>query len=146
MGAGMDFGDASGPGSERASMGSLPRFVRSHPNGLIVCSSVNSGILYRMSPSGDDFDVLYTFTQTDAKGANTDGADRYEPLVETKHGFFYGTATLWDCKNCWIDRRLISDNCAVSSMMNRFPRDHRIYRVESGRLVQNVNHTRARVH
>jgi uncharacterized repeat protein (TIGR03803 family) len=52
-----------------------------------------SGILYRMSPSGDDFDVLYTFTQTDANGANTDGADCYEPLVETKPGVFYGAAT-----------------------------------------------------
>jgi uncharacterized repeat protein (TIGR03803 family) len=53
-----------------------------------------SGILYRMAPSGDDFDVLYTFTQTDANGDNMDGADCYEPLVETKHGVFYGTATL----------------------------------------------------
>jgi uncharacterized repeat protein (TIGR03803 family) len=52
-----------------------------------------SGILYRMSASGNDFDVLYTFTQTDANGANTDGADCYEPLVETKPGVFYGTAT-----------------------------------------------------
>jgi len=52
-----------------------------------------SGILYRMSPSGDDFDVLYTFTQTDANGANMDGADCYEPLVETNPGVFYGTAS-----------------------------------------------------
>jgi uncharacterized repeat protein (TIGR03803 family) len=52
-----------------------------------------SGILYRMSPSGDDFDVLYTFTQTDANGVNMDGADCYEPLVETKPGVFYGTTT-----------------------------------------------------
>jgi uncharacterized repeat protein (TIGR03803 family) len=52
-----------------------------------------SGILYRMSQSGGDFDVLYTFTQTDANGANTDGADCYEPLVETKPGVFYGAAT-----------------------------------------------------
>jgi uncharacterized repeat protein (TIGR03803 family) len=53
-----------------------------------------SGILYRMSPSGDDFDVLYTFSQTDANGANMDGADCYEPLVEAKPGVFYGAATL----------------------------------------------------
>ncbi len=52
-----------------------------------------SGILYRMSPSGDDFDVLYTFSQTDAKGTNMDGADCYEPLVETKLGVFYGVTT-----------------------------------------------------
>jgi uncharacterized repeat protein (TIGR03803 family) len=51
-----------------------------------------SGILYRMAPSGQDFEVLYTFTQTDAKGDNMDGADCYEPLVETKPGVFYGTA------------------------------------------------------
>jgi uncharacterized repeat protein (TIGR03803 family) len=52
-----------------------------------------SGILYRMSPSGHEFDVLYTFTQTDANGANMDGAECYEPLVETEPGIFYGTAT-----------------------------------------------------
>ena len=47
-----------------------------------------------MAPSGDDFDVLYTFSQTDANGNNMDGADCYEPLVETKPGVFYGAATL----------------------------------------------------
>jgi uncharacterized repeat protein (TIGR03803 family) len=51
-----------------------------------------SGILYRMDPSGNDFDVLYSFGQTDANGANSDGADCYEPLVETEPGVFYGTA------------------------------------------------------
>ena len=59
-----------------------------------IATPLPSGILYRMAPSGDDFDVLYTFTQTDANGANKDGADCYEPLVETKPGVFYGTATL----------------------------------------------------
>jgi uncharacterized repeat protein (TIGR03803 family) len=52
-----------------------------------------SGILYRMAPSGHDFEVLYTFTQTDASGANRDGADCYEPLVETDRGVFYGAAS-----------------------------------------------------
>jgi len=52
-----------------------------------------SGILYRMAPSGQDFQVLYSFSQTDANGDNTDGADCYEPLVETKPGVFYGTAS-----------------------------------------------------
>ena len=52
-----------------------------------------SGILYRMAPSGHHFEVLYTFSQTDANGDNTDGADCYEPLVETKPGVFYGAAT-----------------------------------------------------
>ena len=42
---------------------------------------------------GDHFEVLYTFSQTDANGENTDGADCYEPLVETKPGVFYGAAT-----------------------------------------------------
>ena len=41
---------------------------------------------------GARLDVLYTFTQTDANGSNMDGADCYEPLVETNPGVFYGTA------------------------------------------------------
>lgn len=49
-----------------------------------------SGILYRMGTSGSPFQVLYTFSQTDASGENTDGADDYEPLVETDPGVFYG--------------------------------------------------------
>ncbi len=51
-----------------------------------------SGILYRMAPSGQDFQVLYTFSQTNAGGENKDGADCYEPLVETSPGVFYGAA------------------------------------------------------
>jgi uncharacterized repeat protein (TIGR03803 family) len=51
-----------------------------------------SGILFRMAPWGADFQVLYTFTQTDASGQNMDGADCYEPLVETWPGVFYGAA------------------------------------------------------
>jgi uncharacterized repeat protein (TIGR03803 family) len=51
-----------------------------------------SGILYRMAPRGTDFQVLYTFSQTNASGENIDGADCYEPLVETWPGVFYGAA------------------------------------------------------
>jgi uncharacterized repeat protein (TIGR03803 family) len=51
-----------------------------------------SGILYRMAPSGSPFQVLYTFSQTDSSGQNSDGADCYEPLVETDPGVFYGAA------------------------------------------------------
>ena len=52
-----------------------------------------SGILYRMAPSGQNFEVLYTFSQTNASGENTDGADCYEPLVEARPGVFYGAAS-----------------------------------------------------
>jgi len=52
-----------------------------------------SGILYRMAPSGANFEVLYTFSQTNASGENTDGADCYEPFVETNLGVFYGAAS-----------------------------------------------------
>ncbi len=51
-----------------------------------------SGILYRMAPSGQDFQVLYMFSQTNASGENMDGADCYEPLVEPRPGVFYGAA------------------------------------------------------
>ena len=51
-----------------------------------------SGILYRMALSGQDFEVLYKFSQTNASGENMDGADCYEPLVEARPGVFYGAA------------------------------------------------------
>lgn len=51
-----------------------------------------SGTLYRMTLSGEDFEVLYRFGQTDANGENVEGAHCYEPLVETSPGVFYGTA------------------------------------------------------
>lgn len=60
------------------------------PNG----QPLPSGTLYRMGPWGDHFEVLYTFSQTNSSGENTDGADCYEPLVETKPGVFYGTTRL----------------------------------------------------
>jgi uncharacterized repeat protein (TIGR03803 family) len=60
------------------------------PNG----QPLPSGILYRMGGWGDHFEVLYTFSQTNSSGENTDGAECYEPLVETKPGVFYGTTRL----------------------------------------------------
>jgi uncharacterized repeat protein (TIGR03803 family) len=51
-----------------------------------------SGTLYRMAPSGQDFQVLYAFSQTNSSGENMDGADCYEPLVEARPGVFYGAA------------------------------------------------------
>jgi uncharacterized repeat protein (TIGR03803 family) len=56
-------------------------------------AAAGSGTLYRMAPSGNHFEVLYRFTAVDINGNNTDGANCYEPLVETKPGVFYGTAT-----------------------------------------------------
>ncbi len=53
-----------------------------------------SGILYRMGAWGDHFEVLYRFSQTNSAGENPDGAECYEPLVETKRGVFYGTTRL----------------------------------------------------
>jgi hypothetical protein len=45
-----------------------------------------------MSPSGQNFQLLYTFSQTNSSGENMDGADCYEPLVEARPGVFYGAA------------------------------------------------------
>jgi uncharacterized repeat protein (TIGR03803 family) len=45
-----------------------------------------------MAPWGSNFQVLYTFSQTNTSGQNMDGADCYEPLVETRPGVFYGAA------------------------------------------------------
>jgi uncharacterized repeat protein (TIGR03803 family) len=47
--------------------------------------------LYRMSPSGGYFEVLHTFKPM-VSGANTDGADCYEPLTEVGNGIFMGAA------------------------------------------------------
>jgi len=55
-------------------------------------TALPSGTLYRMTRSGENFEVLYTFSQTNSSGENTDGADCYKPLVETEPGVFYGAA------------------------------------------------------
>ncbi len=55
-------------------------------------ASAGSGILYRMASSGNQFEVLHRFSAVDGNGDNPDGADCYEPLVETEPGVFYGAA------------------------------------------------------
>jgi uncharacterized repeat protein (TIGR03803 family) len=54
-------------------------------------AAAGSGVLYRMSPSGHHFEVLYRFTPVDVSGNNADGANCFEPLVEKWPGVFYGT-------------------------------------------------------
>jgi uncharacterized repeat protein (TIGR03803 family) len=56
-------------------------------------TALPSGILYRMESTGRGFEVLYQFSQTDGNGDNADGADCYEPLVESAPGVFYGSAS-----------------------------------------------------
>jgi uncharacterized repeat protein (TIGR03803 family) len=56
-------------------------------------AAAGSGVLYRMSPGGHHFEVLYRFTPVDTSGNNADGANCFEPLVEKWPGVFYGTAT-----------------------------------------------------
>jgi len=53
-----------------------------------------SGNLFRTAPGY--FEVLYSFTPVtplSLTGKNTDGANCYEPLVETNPGVFYGSAS-----------------------------------------------------
>jgi len=54
-------------------------------------AAAGSGILYKMAPSGNHFEVLYRFSAVDASGENADGANCYEPLIETMPGVFSGT-------------------------------------------------------
>jgi uncharacterized repeat protein (TIGR03803 family) len=54
-------------------------------------AGAGSGVLYRMTPSGNHFEVLYRFTAVDGNGNNKDGANCYEPLVEQWSGVFYGS-------------------------------------------------------
>jgi uncharacterized repeat protein (TIGR03803 family) len=62
------------------------------PATSLPAGALPSGVLYRMTPSGENFKVLYSFSQTNASGENMDGADCYEPLVEPRPGVFYGAA------------------------------------------------------
>jgi uncharacterized repeat protein (TIGR03803 family) len=79
-----------------------------------------SGILYRMAPWGQDFQVLYTFSQTNAYGENTDGADCYEPLVEAKPGVFYGAATNGGSNGNGVVFRYSLDNPGAVEVVHDF--------------------------
>jgi uncharacterized repeat protein (TIGR03803 family) len=63
-----------------------------HAASLLPAEDGNLGVIYRMEPSGAHFEVLYRFTPVDGNGNNADGANCYEPLVETRRGVFYGAA------------------------------------------------------
>jgi len=54
--------------------------------------ALGSGILYRMAPSGSQFEVLHRFSAVNSEGYNSDGAECFEPLIETERGVFYGSA------------------------------------------------------
>jgi uncharacterized repeat protein (TIGR03803 family) len=56
-------------------------------------AAAGAGTLFRMAPSGGHVEVLHQFSAVDASGNNTDGADCYEPLVETDPGVLYGSTT-----------------------------------------------------
>jgi len=56
-------------------------------------AAAGSGTLFRMAPSGGHFEILHRFSVVDVNGANSDGADCYEPLVETHPGVFFASTT-----------------------------------------------------
>jgi len=83
-----------------AAEGHAASLLQSHDGWFYGCavwpasgSGLPSGLLYRMEPSGRNFEVLYQFSQANSSDQNSDGADCYEPLVETSPGVFYGTAS-----------------------------------------------------
>jgi uncharacterized repeat protein (TIGR03803 family) len=56
-------------------------------------AAAGSGTLFRMAPSGGHFEILHRFSAVDVNGANSDGADCYESMVETDPGVFYASTT-----------------------------------------------------
>jgi len=83
-------------------------------------TSLPSGTLYRMSPSGHHFEVLYTFSQTDVNGNNADGAECYEPLVEKRPGVFYGSTTYGGTNGNGVVFRYSLSNPNVVEVLHTF--------------------------
>jgi uncharacterized repeat protein (TIGR03803 family) len=83
-------------------------------------TALPSGTLYRMRRSGDNFEVLYTFSQTNSSGENTDGADCYEPLVETERGVFYGAANRGGSNGNGVVFRYSLSNPSVVDVLHEF--------------------------
>jgi uncharacterized repeat protein (TIGR03803 family) len=79
-----------------------------------------SGTLYRMRRSGENFEVLYRFSQTNSSGENTDGADCYEPLVETAPGVFYGAANRGGSNGNGVVFRYSLSNPSVVDVLHEF--------------------------
>jgi uncharacterized repeat protein (TIGR03803 family) len=79
-----------------------------------------SGVLYRMTPWGQDFQVLYTFSQTNASGQNMDGADCYQPLIEVRPGVFYGAASHGGSNGSGVVFRYSLDNPGVVEVVHDF--------------------------
>jgi uncharacterized repeat protein (TIGR03803 family) len=69
---------------------------------------------------GRDFEVLYTFSQTDANGENADGADCYELLVETRPGVFYGAAGFGGTNGSGVGFRYSLSNPGVVEVVHDF--------------------------
>jgi uncharacterized repeat protein (TIGR03803 family) len=90
------------------------------PGTTLSGTPLPSGILYRMAPSGENFEVLYTFSQTDANGENADGADCYEPLVETRPGVFYGAGGLGGTNGSGVVFRYFLSNPGVVEVVHDF--------------------------
>ncbi len=86
------------------------------PNG----QPLPSGTLFRMGAWGDHFEVLYTFSQTNSAGENVDGAECYEPLVETKRGVFYGTTRLGGANGNGVVFRYSLSNPGAVDVLHTF--------------------------
>jgi uncharacterized repeat protein (TIGR03803 family) len=82
----------------QATEGHAASLLKAHDGFLYGCAvfpfaGAGAGTLFRMAPSGGHFEILHRFAAVDVNGANSDGADCFEPLVETDPGVLYGSTT-----------------------------------------------------